>query len=125
MKLIIGGAYQGKLDYVRARFGLSETEIHDCLETEGLDLSKACLNHAERYIRYCMSSSADPFEAIARWTERHPDGVLICEDIFCGVVPIEPELRAWREDCGRFVNRMAGQADEVIRIFCGLPQKLK
>ena len=125
MKLIIGGAYQGKLDYVRGRFGISEAGIHHCTEADAPDFSKPCLNHVERYIRHCMSSGTDPFGEIDRWIEQYPEGLLVCEDIFCGVVPVEPELRAWREACGRFVNRMANRADEVVRVFCGLPQRLK
>lgn len=125
MRLIIGGAYQGKLDYVRAQFGLSEADIFECTVTAAPDVSKRCLNHVERYIRYCVKTGENPQKMLEDWTAAQPEGVLICEDIFCGVVPIDEELRAWREACGRFINRAAEQAEAVVRIFCGLPQVLK
>lgn len=125
MKLIIGGAYQGKLDYARARFGLSETDIFECTGAAAPDTSKRCINHIERYLRHCVKTGENPQKMLEAWTAAQPEGVLICEDIFCGVVPIDGELRAWREACGRFLNRAAEQAETVVRIFCGLPQVLK
>ena len=53
------------------------------------------------------------------------DSVLIATDISCGVVPVDPLMRAWREACGRMNNLLAEEADEVWRLFCGLPQRLK
>ena len=53
------------------------------------------------------------------------DAVLISRDISAGIVPIDPEQRAWREDVGRYLASLAAKADTVTRIFCGLPQKLK
>ena len=50
---------------------------------------------------------------------------MICQDIFCGVVPMGAELRAWRQDTGRLCQYLAGEADRVSRIFCGLEQRLK
>ena len=38
---------------------------------------------------------------------------------------MDPELRAWREACGRMNSYLASQADEVWRLFCGIPQRLK
>ena len=51
--------------------------------------------------------------------------VVICEDIFCGVVPVDPEMRAWREMTGRLLAYLSGKAAHVFRIFLGLEQKLK
>ena len=53
------------------------------------------------------------------------DAVIISNDVSCGIVPIETDLRAWREACGRMNNYLARESDEVWRLFCGLPQKIK
>lgn len=53
------------------------------------------------------------------------DKILLCEDIACGVVPIDPEQRAWREAVGRMNAMLAARAERVTRIFCGLPMELK
>lgn len=53
------------------------------------------------------------------------DAVIIAEDIFCGVVSLDEEIRAWREDTGRALTALAFQCDTVTRVFCGLPLKIK
>ena len=42
MILIIGGAWQGKLDFARETFGLSQEEIYTCSPGE-IDFSKRCI----------------------------------------------------------------------------------
>ena len=125
MYLIIGGAYQGKLEYAKERFGLMNEEISDCYEDEGPDFSKRCLYHLERYVLFCLRKGIDPAANIKKWHDANGDGVLICEDIFCGLVPVDEELRAWREVAGRLVAWTAENSDGVVRLFCGLPQVLK
>ena len=57
--------------------------------------------------------------------DRLENKIIICTDISQGVVPRQKEQRDWREMTGRVMNYLAAEADEVIRIFCGLPHKLK
>ena len=119
MDLIIGGAFQGKLDYARKTFDLREEEICTCTSDGEPDWNARCLCRMEEYVLYCVRHGI-PCEEKYR-----PDAVLIGRDIFCGVVPIDPEERAWREETGRFFSRLSRQADSVTRLFCGIPQKLK
>ena len=51
--------------------------------------------------------------------------ILICEDISCGVVPMDAEAREWREAVGRMNAMLASKAERVTRLFCGLPLELK
>lgn len=125
MYLIIGGAYQGKMEYAAQHFGLSEEDICVCTDDREPDFSRRCLHHVERYVRFCLKKGADPAEKLEKWSVSHGDGVLICEDIFCGVVPTDKETRAWREAAGRCAAWAAGKAEGVVRLFCGLPQVLK
>lgn len=119
MDLIIGGAYQGKMDYARRQYGLSDEDIFTCTENREIDISKRCICHLEEYVLACVRAGMKPQSAF------RPDAVLICRDISCGVVPMDPVLRAWREETGRMLNALTPQAEHVIRIFCGLPQILK
>ena len=57
--------------------------------------------------------------------EANPDVILICDEVGCGVVPVEPAQRARREAVGRLCCRLAERAERVERIFCGLPMVLK
>ena len=118
MDFIIGGAYQGKLGYARETFGITDGDICDCRE-EDCDMTRRCLYHYEAYVRRCLREGkpiAPPERA---------DAVVIADDIFCGVVSIDPEERLWREECGRTLTAISLRAESVTRLFCGLPLRLK
>lgn len=51
--------------------------------------------------------------------------VIICNEVGCGVVPLDAEDRAWRERVGRLCTRLAGRAERVVRVCCGIPLCLK
>ena len=99
MILIIGGAYQGKLDYAKEKFGLRDEDIFDCAKANdgsdwpSIDLKAKALNHFERYTQ--------------------------------GVVPMDKLERAWREETGRSLVILGKEAEKVIRVFCGIPQEIK
>ena len=124
MVLIIGGAYQGKLDFAKTAFTLSEDDIFTCTSLE-IDFSKRCINKIEEFTLACVQSGLDPSEYFKAHKEDWKDSILICEDIFCGVVPMGAEMRAWRQATGRLCQYLSREAAEVSRIFCGLEQKLK
>ena len=118
MELIIGGAYQGKLRYAMDNFGVNEDDVFECSAELDIDNGKRCLHHFEQYILYCMREGKT-------WEMPGQDAVVIADDIFCGVVPMDEETRAWREESGRALTAIARQATGVTRVFCGLPWKLK
>ncbi len=118
MELIIGGAYQGKLDYAKEKYSLSEQDIFECSEDTNIDTSKKCIYHFEKYLMYCCKNGISPLLELG-------DSIVIADDIFCGVVPIDADIRAWREFCGRSLAALTRKAEHVTRIFCGLPQVLK
>ena len=119
MDLIIGGAFQGKLDYARKTFDLREEDICTCTPEAEPDWNARCLCRLEEYVLYCVRRGL-PCEMRHR-----SDAVLIGRDVFCGVVPIDAEMRAWREKTGRLCAWLSGEAESVIRVFCGLEQRLK
>lgn len=119
MELIIGGAYQGKLAYARSIYKLSDADIFVCTQDDKIDFSKRCICRFEEYILACVKNGAKPEHAF------RADAVIVCRDISCGIVPVDPVLRAWREETGRCLNRLSAEATHVVRLFCGLPQVLK
>ncbi len=120
MILIIGGAYQGKLDYARSAFSLSDEDIFTCSCAE-IDFSKRCICSLESFVRH----HPNPLDYFKNHRVDLNDHILICRDIFCGVVPLGADNRNWRQETGRLCQYLAGEADQVIRIFCGLEQRLK
>lgn len=125
MILITGGRRQGKLDFARARFGLTEADIQICEEGADIDFDRRCLAYLERWALGCVRRGQDPVACIAAHSERVRRSVIILSEIGCGVVPVEADLRAWQADCGRLAQTLADESDEVWRLFCGLPQRLK
>ena len=124
MILIIGGAYQGKLDYAKAAFSLAPEDIFACTGTE-IDFSKSCVNALEEFCYACIQHNIDPIEYVKAHREDWQDSILICNDLSSGVVPIDPVQRQWRHVSGRLCQYLASEARQVSRIFCGLEQRLK
>ena len=112
MILIIGGAGQGKLDYVLEKTGLGPKDV---AYTPEQALTRPVFHHLERW------PGLDE-EALL---ERNPELILICDEVGCGVIPVDEGEREWREQVGRLCCRLARRAERVERIFCGLPMVLK
>ena len=119
MVFITGGAYQGKRAFAAERFALEDKDIYECTEDSEPDWDSRCVTHLERYVFYCVTHDVVPEDRF------RGDAVLIGDDIFCGVVPIDVTERAWREESGRFYGRISSRAEKVWRLFCGLPLELK
>ncbi len=119
MDLIIGGVYQGKLRYAAETFGITEEDIFFCVEEPCIDPEKRCIYGFEKYLRACLRAGIEPKVNFRK------DAVVICQDISCGIVPVDHEERKWRELCGRTLVDIALRAETVTRVFCGLPQRLK
>ena len=125
MELIIGGAYQGKENYVKSTFSLSKDEIFVCDTEKEPDFSKKCLSHIEKWSYQCIKNGIEPADAFFEHVPFPNDLIVISDDISCGVVPVDPTERAWREANGRLLLRLAEKSEHVTRIFCGIPMRLK
>ena len=120
MILIIGGAYQGKLDFAREAFGIADEDVFICGSGE-IDFSRRCIYKIEEF----TYGHPDPIGYFRAHREQWQDSVLILQDIFSGVVPMGAENRAWRQKTGRLAQYLSREAAQVSRIFCGLEQRLK
>ena len=122
MHLILGGASQGKTEYAKKLYDLSDADVFTCAGTEiPADARAVC--HLERFARACTERGLDALEA---WDAlRLAPEVVLCDEISCGVVPIDAVDRLWREETGRLLAALAARAEKVTRVFCGLPLELK
>ena len=133
MHLIFGGAYQGKLDYAKERYQLKEADIYSCssgeqaenkLDTQ-IDFTKMAIDKLEEFVRHCVHSGMETKDYLEEHRSEWKDSIIICTDISAGVVPCEKDLRAWREMVGRTLMYLGKEAEEVTRVFCGIPQRIK
>ena len=125
MDLIIGGAYQGKTAFAKEKYALSDNDIFSCTADSGVMFGTRCIDRLEEFTLSCVKNGTDAVELFRSRRSEWEGAVLICRDIFCGVVPLGAELRQWREMTGSLCRYLAAEAQSVTRIFCGLEQKLK
>ncbi len=132
MRLIFGGAYQGKLDYAREKYHLTDGDIFFCSAEEDCDpagpfigFSGKAVCGLEEFVLNCVRSGLEAKDYLEAHRSEWKDMIFICTDISSGVVPFEKEPRAWREMVGRTLVYLGKEAEEVTRLFCGLPQKIK
>ena len=114
MVLIVGGLSQGKLDFAKRELGVRAW-------SDGTLGEENCVYGLHRAIRTLPAS----WESIRQWCAAHPNGVLICDEIGCGVTPLDREERIWREQTGRICCKLAAMCDAVYRVNCGLGVRIK
>ncbi|MDD6190578.1 MAG: bifunctional adenosylcobinamide kinase/adenosylcobinamide-phosphate guanylyltransferase [Firmicutes bacterium] len=123
MILVFGGAYQGKLDYVKKNY--NPASFCDCSESLP-DFDADVIYGLENFVMRCVESgdeAADFFrEKKELWSG---DKILVLTDASQGVVPVSKNLRDFREMNGRLMIYLAGEADKVIRVFCGIGKQVK
>lgn len=125
MILVIGGAYQGKRAYVQQAFELADSDILCLAETDELMASVRALDHFEQWVLRRVDAEESAEQALMAQLDSLSEKIVICEDIQCGVVPIDTRMRAWREENGRCLCLLARHASQVVRVCCGLPLQLK
>ncbi len=102
--LIVGGAYQKKADFARKKF----PEL-------------PMVKNLHLLVRNALETGASPQSLLPELLGK----VVTCDEIGCGIVPIDPIEECWREETGRLCCALAAEADEVYRVWAGLPQRIK
>ena len=134
MKLVIGGVAQGKLDYVLENM-IKKTEkydVYDCLFLK----DNACDDKAS-YMDWPWDFAIDDerifiidkfhyfIRAVLEKNLPLQDTIVIADEIGNGIVPLDAFEREYREQTGRAEILLAKKADEVVRVICGIGQKIK
>ncbi len=129
MKLVIGGYAQGKLQYVINHYFIETEMIWDKelpkLQKDMIQKKTIVLNHFHCWVRDCLVEGTSPEEKIYQFLEQYPNCIIISDEIGNGIVPVDAFERAYREQTGRLLVELAGKAEEVVRVLCGIGQKIK
>ena len=104
MKLYVGGVCQGQEELARQENPGAEIFAHFEEKLRGVD---------------------DPQAFSLSFCDDHPDAVVVADEIGCGIVPMDPKERAWREAAGRALCVIARQSGQVVRVFCGIGVRIK
>lgn len=122
MRLVIGGFRQGKLHYTMERYGVTPDEVaEDFKESENARI----FHNFQQAVQKALSAGEDPRKKLEDLLNVNPELIVICDEVGCGVVPVDREERIWRETVGRLCCTLAQRAESVERVFCGLAQRLK
>lgn len=125
MILIFGGSYQGKLEFTKETFGVTENDIFTCTVDSEIDWSKKVLYNLDQAFLRHVREGKESRDVLKDHLDQLKDKILIVNDISQGIVPMERENRDWREMTGRAMLYISKEADEVYRVFCGLGSKIK
>ncbi|MBQ9518709.1 MAG: bifunctional adenosylcobinamide kinase/adenosylcobinamide-phosphate guanylyltransferase [Firmicutes bacterium] len=107
MILVIGGAFQGKTEYVKNTFNAGETEVFNAFHLK---------------IRETMENGGD----VLKITETAKSfKYVISDEVGSGVIPLDKFDRSWRETVGRELCKLAAEACEVHRVVCGVGRRIK
>lgn len=126
MKLVIGGAFQGKKKAACERYQLSESDFIDGITCKQEDI-KSCrgIFHFHEYIKRMIRQGENPAGLVDMLYENNPEIIIVCNELGYGVVPIEKFDREYREAVGRLCCKAAEYSDEVVRVICGLGTVIK
>ena len=132
MKLVIGGYTQGKLDYVLGEkiltdFCIVESKLPNAEQLQGAkDSAKTVIvNHFHEWMRANILQGKNPEQEILEFVGNNPNSIVISDEIGNGIVPLDSFEREYRERTGRVLVKLAEQADEVVRVICGIGQRIK
>ena len=123
MVLIYGAAYAGKRDTAREYYGTDAFCDGAAAPFSDVLTAYAVINY-HALVRRLLVVGESPQDFTRCLIETAP-AVVITDDIGSGIVPLEREERLWREECGICTRLLAGNAETVIRVVCGIPQVLK
>lgn len=129
MKLIIGGAYQGKRHYAANKYNVDMVEMKDCQCLEPSELLNAkCVYNFHLFVKSGLEGGHD-FSEISGFMQRlfqvNQGIIIIMDEVGNGIIPIEKSEREWREAVGRICCMIAENAESVERIVCGCAVKIK
>ena len=123
MHLIFGGAYQGKLDCAKANH--TYETICDCSDGREPDFDADIICGIEGFVMQCAKTGTEARKYFEEREELWKNKVFVITDTSQGVVPIDKDVRAFREMNGRFMLYLADKAETVTRVFCGIGKRLK
>lgn len=135
MQVILGGAYNGKQQFVNEQLhNINQSAV---FTFEGQLPKEMNFTHEQyvilgRFERLIVARfdedellvANEICEAISKLASQ-TNVICICTDMSRGIVPLDKSERFMRDCCGRIYQRLCLDAREVIRVWYGIPQIIK
>ena len=106
MRLVIGGAYQGKLYWLLQQTGYTSSDVAYTLADAQRKPILAAL-HLE--IRKLLEEGREPMREVEALLQENPAVAVVCDEIGCGVVPVDAFERAWARGNGACLLHVGGK----------------
>jgi adenosylcobinamide kinase/adenosylcobinamide-phosphate guanylyltransferase len=125
MIFVIGGAFQGKTEFVKEHFHIPDKDIVDGKSCEFYEIYKAkAIKHFESIVYRLIKVNQPVLPVLERLLEENTRGIIISTEIGCGLVPVDAFEREYREAVGRSCCQIAKRAEQVYRVQCGIAVKI-
>ncbi len=137
MKLVVGGAFQGKLAYAGERYVCpdnwadgrvcSEQDLETCAGVYRFHefIRRKLKDHTERDAAWELRAEADAAAFAEHLLQANPNLIVVSDELGYGIVPMDPFEREYRETVGRICTELAARADEVVRVVSGIGMVIK
>ena len=126
MELIIGGAYNSKLNFVLKYYNLKQKDFQngaECSLDEAFD--KKGIYNLHLLIKRFILSGIDDYNNIIEKILSSNIEIIICSEVGNGVVPVDKIDNKMREYVGRILSILSEKSVRVIRIYYGIPSVIK
>ncbi len=121
MRLVVGGRYSGKSEFVKSEYGISEI-VQANYDTV---LSESCVRDFHLFIKEMIKNNDDINKIIDDMYRLNPDVTIISDEVGLGVVPMDKFERMWRDEVGRAYSRIGEISKSVVRVVCGIGCRIK
>ena len=130
MKIITGGRYNGKKEYVTDTLGYRMEDILDMSSDDPMKIAERLDDHAvlyrlESFVYNAVKNGMDPCRPILDHIDKNPDTVIVCDETGCGIIPGDKDQERSREITGRLMCELTKRAGSLIRIYNGIAEELK
>ncbi|AOV08864.1 bifunctional adenosylcobinamide kinase/adenosylcobinamide-phosphate guanylyltransferase [Sporosarcina ureilytica] len=126
MRVVIGGAHNGKRAYVNSY--LEAQKLSGFKWYEGtippIGSSPVVVAGLEDWLRCADLDEEEAIQVVMNSLENR-SAIVILTDIGRGIVPIDKNERQLRDSCGRLYQKLVAEAEEVIQVWYGIPKKIK
>ena len=123
MHVYIGGAHNGKRNYVRSKIQDENVQWFEG-ELPGQGTNKVVIAGIENWLATTEMSEVEAVDHVMKLVEDR-EVIFILTDIGRGIVPIDAHQRQLRDVCGRLYQKLFAEAEEVTRIWYGITQTIK
>ena len=79
----------------------------------------------QEFVKRWLKAGRSPKDLTAAILEENKDIIIVCDEIGCGLVPVDAFEREYREETGRIMTALAEHAEWVDRVVCGIGMRIR